>query len=1050
LKSIFKSFIVYSLFFYSIVFGCGTTINGDHTYSSSTTLSENVCIDGNLTQTGGTLNLNGFSLIVYGNLTQTAGTLDIDSGELIVKSNILQSGGELNINGGKLEVYKDYNITNNSNFIMTTTNSEVKLHSNFNMHSANNHFDFLTDGTIILDGNFSQKNYSGNYYSKNNHKTILNGDSYQTVSFEDPSIHSSHFNILDINNTSTEGVEFLSYSVVNKELKYIDTNIVNPEKLLLSGDTISSSYTIWPYSIEINSYSGNWTLKNDVNITSDLTISNNIYLNGYTLIVDGNLTQTAGTLDIDSGELIVKSNILQSGGELNINGGKLEVYKDYNITNNSNFIMTTTNSEVKLHSNFNMHSANNHFDFLTDGTIILDGNFSQKNYSGNYYSKNNHKTILNGDSYQTVSFEDPSIHSSHFNILDINNTSTEGVEFLTDSTINSDYYKCSESIITLNSNTLTINGTTYTKDCSNDIKLYINLSNLNLNEHNITNMQFIHDNGTSYINNDILNGNIQNGDFKFRIPVDYTGTNVTLKITLDDTNIWWYNFSDNKLYFDNFSNEFSYTLNGDYNISLDSTSTNFKKIELEDNNRLSFIELKIDENTYNNTTAKDINMSCFYHIDTREYDNNQVLKIGKILLSNETPYKLDIEVNASGSIINYYQNLSGFGIESNNTLVFKNGDTNRSAVKYIDELDQSELTNLYTSKVDNNISFPIDSKGYIFYEKYYQDECIVYDNFGDKSYTNTNDFVINHSYGKYNYLAVNEYNSSKVLMFDNENADKLVEVDIDTNTKSIIGTWSSSNSVSCKDEYSNNIDVKSLIKLDISIDGYNNRAYSLVGDKIKSSNFIKANDTRKIYLLNDISTKYLSSYKNLSTLPTIKKDLIAGWNYLSLPSNMTLCTSEYQSSLPQICNQNYTIESIFSNINIDTLLKYNGEWIYWSSTTKNYDMNKFGDISHKDGLLIKTTTSTSVNLPFDIYNLYPDGIKGVTDKGWYLLGSRFECDVSKVKEKVIDQSKKLHYVLQLNDNKWDIYAPLNDDQIDPDLKRINNMTPANAFWIYVE
>jgi len=88
----------------------------------------------------------------------------------------------------------------------------------------------FTAGTIEVKGNFTQKStYSGEYSSYANggfaasgtHRVVLSGNTKQTVSFEDPGSHdryNSHFNILDVRNTSSEGVEFATKVVVLGEL----------------------------------------------------------------------------------------------------------------------------------------------------------------------------------------------------------------------------------------------------------------------------------------------------------------------------------------------------------------------------------------------------------------------------------------------------------------------------------------------------------------------------------------------------------------------------------------------------------------------------------------------------------------------------------------------------------------------------------------------------------------------------------------------------------------------------------------------------------------
>ena len=155
------------------------------TSSSSTTLSENSVCD-SLTITGGTLNLNGYELIVNGNITQTGGGITIGGGRLLVDGNYT---------AGTTSTCKGCCLT------MINENDYVLINGDIFFNGHNNHTNYLTEGTLVLKGNFTQKSTNSgcsrnNFNCTGNHTVILCGDSNQTIYFED--YDSSKFNNLYI------------------------------------------------------------------------------------------------------------------------------------------------------------------------------------------------------------------------------------------------------------------------------------------------------------------------------------------------------------------------------------------------------------------------------------------------------------------------------------------------------------------------------------------------------------------------------------------------------------------------------------------------------------------------------------------------------------------------------------------------------------------------------------------------------------------------------------------------------------------------------------
>ncbi|WP_158967006.1 FG-GAP-like repeat-containing protein [Paraglaciecola sp. L3A3] len=231
------------------------------------------------------------------------------------------------------------------------------------------------------------------------------------------------------------------------------------------------------------------TLYEDVTIWGDLSVTSNTFdLNGYRLIVGGQLklrgsktninkgevtiggelSLEAGGVYISSGKVTVEDSFIHSSGTLDMSGGTLIVKGDYRIQKaDENTASGYTYSDgilrmenpgdyLLVEGDFFMDSRFGGFDtdssqyrnyyngdWLTAGVLELKGDFTQLSSavshcnSGitkcNYYSEHNfqasgtHKVVLSGTELQHISFSDPSSGSSRFNVLEIKNISQLGV-----------------------------------------------------------------------------------------------------------------------------------------------------------------------------------------------------------------------------------------------------------------------------------------------------------------------------------------------------------------------------------------------------------------------------------------------------------------------------------------------------------------------------------------------------------------------------------------------------------------------------------------------
>ncbi len=247
------------------------------------------------------MNLSNHSLTVNGILLQTAGTLT------------------LNKTDAALTVSEDWFLTDDAVLYVHIpgSNSEAPhMTVNGSLTVANNAENTLNDGTIHIGKDFVQTGYAKNFQP--------NG---LIVSFADSGqIHSIEF---------AKGTESYLYDIQNENP---DVRICFTKGLFLP------------------------VLHSDLTVTGDTVITSDIQLNEHTLTIDGNLTQTAGTVGLykTGSALCVSGNyVLTENGmlDMHIPGG---VFEEMNVTVGGDMTVSTA-VETRLN----------------DGIITIAGDFIQ-------------------------------------------------------------------------------------------------------------------------------------------------------------------------------------------------------------------------------------------------------------------------------------------------------------------------------------------------------------------------------------------------------------------------------------------------------------------------------------------------------------------------------------------------------------------------------------------------------------------------------------------------------------------------------------------------
>ncbi len=250
---------------------------------------------------------------------------------------------------------------------MVNEDDYVCVSGDFITYSTKDHSGYLTNGVLELKCNLLQKTWNSyyNFRATGNHKLILSGENFQTVTFENSSSSGSSINNLEIANTSEEGVEFSTKVVVKGEIVNESTSVVKGGNLYIAeGAKIKGN--IWPYDLALE---GSNTLNKDFTIGGNLYVYNGDQnLNGHTVQIGGDLIQDGGKINISKGKLLVKGDYRLQTQNANLTyGGSL-----------SYLIMSNEEDYVLVEGDFVTQTYYSHENLLNAGVLEIKGDFLQK------------------------------------------------------------------------------------------------------------------------------------------------------------------------------------------------------------------------------------------------------------------------------------------------------------------------------------------------------------------------------------------------------------------------------------------------------------------------------------------------------------------------------------------------------------------------------------------------------------------------------------------------------------------------------------------------
>lgn len=261
----------------------------------------------------------------------------------------------------------------------------------------------MSAGTIQVKGNV---NIESGFMASDDHRFVLNGNGAQNIAMN---LHNC-FATLEFQNDSEEGVSIYS-ALYYSELIENNTKITYADNMLIEDQVINE----------------------DFELTEELQI------NGKTLIINGDYVQKQGDLKVQGGNIIVTGDLCFSGGSIYLQDGTLSVSGNMIQSDDATLVMQEEHDHVTVYGDYELTAQVDSSELLTNGVLEIKGNFIQNNEGAslNYKPTGNHTLLLSGCGKQTISLDsmeeiediEDEIHTC-INNLTIKNDSKEGVEFV--------------------------------------------------------------------------------------------------------------------------------------------------------------------------------------------------------------------------------------------------------------------------------------------------------------------------------------------------------------------------------------------------------------------------------------------------------------------------------------------------------------------------------------------------------------------------------------------------------------------------------------------
>jgi len=606
------------------------------------------------------------------------------------------------------------------------------------------------------------------------------------------------------------------------------------------------------------------------------------------------------------------------------------------------------------------------------------------------------------------------------------------------------------------------------------VYLNLNLTNVQLIDHNITNIQVIGEDGNTENFNIPNVVNIANGTNTYTVPVYNPDNNFSIRVDVNDTDYsqsYYYNFVDKHLY-----GSQDYNLSSDFKQEISLINSSFT-IDSNLSNYIADIDFHVDFSGSTTSLAYST-LQGFISDNTNQFIENlpfqTATSIGTLAYDFNTTVK---QYHKEQSVVVRLES----SIANNSLLITPLLNENNAS-------HNIGPTVIAANLVDINIS--INEIGPI-------SNILIYNLNGNlKSYallkeefnTSAVSFTLPVVPGDYSVQAI--YRDGNISSYDNATnqwidsliinpvftigADLILPV-LDSNFSSLlIATTPPSSSLYVKDMYLiknfedlnltfsvydiNGSDINISVEYNTSILEINSSfgpltyvtqaEYDTSYLTVKSIADVVGTSPVKITFTNSNSLFNLVEF-NVTVAPYGTK-VVAGWNLLSLPVSIDL-------------NSTLLRDTFGHDANIERLYKYNGRWSYWDSIVgydTNGNMNKFSSLRSTEGFWLNAIADTSAVYNFEGNVTDINSSQRVYHSGWHLMGFNEDHNITDiptiVSENNVTGIDSVDYVYRYEyinrTAHWEVHTPdVNlSASIDSTIEHTeDNVSRYDGVWVYV-
>jgi len=185
--------------------------------------------------------------------------------------------------------------------------------------------------------------------------------------------------------------------------------------------------------------------------------------------------------------------------------------------------------------------------------------------------------------------------------------------------------------------------------------------------------------------------------------------------------------------------------------------------------------------------------------------------------------------------------------------------------------------------------------------------------------------------------------------------------------------------------------------------------------------------------------EYNSNESN-NTNPQIAKTLtvIKGWNLISLPVDTNISYNDLSTKLP----------------NASTIWKYKDGWKAYGKGSiqtllNNASIAKIETISKAQGFWVNASSSDTLIVSGNSYNIANQSDLSSASTGWHLLGTGTATSVSSI----VTANSNISTIWTYSDGGWNAYSPNKNTQILLDnakIPKLSDVNKAQGFWVNIK